>query len=50
MATVGLKRHSDDINVADVQFLGQRRDGSGQDQGPAPEEYLAVGADPDLPF
>ena len=33
----GETRHSLDINVQDVQFLGQRSDGS--DQGPAPEEY-----------
>jgi len=39
-----------DINVTDVQFLGQRGDSAGQGQEPAPEEYQAVGAEVDLPF
>ena len=46
----GETRHSNDINVQDVQFLGQRGDGGGQNQGPAPEEYQEVEADGDLPF
>ena len=37
---------SNDINVTDIQFLGQRGDRSGQ--GPAPEEYDT--AEVDLPF
>ena len=48
----GETRHSLDINVTDVQFLGQRGDGSGDSAGQqqAPEEYQAVGAEVDLPF
>ena len=47
----GETRHSNDINVTEVQFLGQRGDGSGQEQAPATEEYQAAGADlDDLPF
>ena len=46
----GETRHSLDINVQDVQFLRQRGDGGGQNQGPAPEEYREVKADGDLPF
>ncbi len=42
----GETRHSNDINVNEVQFLGQRGEGGGQ--GPAPEEYQ--GAEVDLPF
>ena len=38
--------HSNDINVREVQFLGQRGDGNGQEQQTAPEEYQEV----DLPF
>ena len=39
----------DDINVTEVQFLGQRGDSGGQ--GPTPtEEYQEVGTDVDLPF
>ncbi len=40
----GETRFSNDINVTDVQFLGQRGDSG--DQGPPPEEYQEV----DLPF
>ena len=40
---------SNDINVQDVQFLGQRGDsGGGQEQQTAPEEYQE--AEVDLPF
>ena len=39
----GETRHSNDINVQDVQFLGQRGDSGGQEQEPAPEEYQEVG-------
>ena len=37
-----------DINVQDIQFLGQRGDSSGQQQ--APEEYQEAEADLDLPL
>ena len=43
-------RHSNDINVTDVQFLGQRGDSGGQGQAAAPEEYQEAEADLDLPF
>jgi single-strand DNA-binding protein len=47
----GETRHSNDINVNEVQFLGQRSESNGQEQAPAPEEYQAAGADmDDLPF
>ena len=39
-------RHSNDINVTDIQFLGQRGDSGGQEQGPAESEEVGV----DLPF
>ena len=42
----GETRHSNDINVQDVQFLRQRGDGNGQEQQTAPEEYQEA----DLPF
>ncbi len=42
----GETRHSNDINVTDVQFLGQRGDSGGQEQQTAPEEYQEA----DLPF
>lgn len=35
-----------DINVQDVQFLGQRGDSGGQEPASAPEEYQEA----DLPF
>ena len=48
----GETRHSNDINVTDIQFLGQR--GESNSQGPTPEpteEYQEAGADlDDLPF
>ena len=44
----GETRHSNDINVTDVQFLGQRGDGAAQEQQTAPEEYQE--AEADLPF
>ena len=34
----------------DIQFLGQRGDSGGQNQGPAPEEYQEAEAVLDLPF
>ncbi len=40
----GETRHSNDINVTEVQFIGQRGDSGGQ--APAPEEYQEA----DLPF
>jgi len=43
----GETRHSNDINVTDVQFLGQRDSGGSQEPAPA-EEYQ--GTDVDLPF
>ena len=47
----GETRHSNDINVNEVQFLGQRDNSNSQEQAPAPEEYQAPGADlDDLPF
>ena len=45
-----IPRHSNDINVNEVQFPGQRGDSGGQCQGPAPEEYQEAGTDVDLPF
>ena len=44
----GETRHSNDINVTDIQFLGQRSDSGGQDQAFVAEEYQEAGAD--LPF
>ena len=41
----GETRQSLDINVNDIQFLGQR-DSGGQGPAPAPEEYQAA----NLPF
>ena len=48
----GETRHSNDINVNDIQFLGQRSDSDGQGPAPEPtEELQEVGADlDDLPF
>ncbi len=46
----GRTRHSNDINVQDVQFLGQRGERSDQETAPAPEEYQEAEADGDLPF
>ncbi len=43
-------RWTNDINVTDVQFLGQRGDSDGQEPAPAPEEYQEPGTDVDLPF
>ena len=43
----GETRHSNDINITDVQFLGQRSDRL-EDAVVAPEEYQEVGVD--LPF
>ena len=42
----GETRHSLDINVQDIQFLGQRGDSGAQEQQTAPEEYQEA----DLPF
>jgi len=42
----GETRHSLDINVNDIQFLGQRGESGGQEPAPAPEEYQEA----DLPF
>ncbi len=39
---------SNDINVNDIQFLGQRGDSGGQQPAPALEEYQE--AEVDLPF
>ena len=49
---IGETRHSNDINVNEIQFLGQRGDGNGQGPAPEPtEEYQGAGADlDDLPF
>ena len=44
----GETRHSNDINVTEVQFLGQRGDSGSQDQGPEPTAYEEPEAD--LPF
>ena len=44
----GETRFSNDINVTEIQFLGQRGDGGGQEQGSAPEGYEEP--DVDLPF
>ncbi len=41
---------SNDINVQDIQSLGQRGDSGGQAPAPAPEEHQDVGTDVDLPF
>ena len=46
----GETRHSNDINVTDIQFLGQRGDSGGQGPATAPEEYQEVGTDVGLPF
>ena len=46
----GETRHSNDINVTEVQFLGQRGESNGQGPAPEPEEYQEAGADLDLPF
>ena len=47
----GETRHSNDINVNEIQFLGQRGDSNGQERAPAPEEYQEEVADlDDLPF
>ncbi len=46
----GETRHSLDINVQDIQFLGQRGERSDQETAPAPEEYQEAEADGDLPF
>ncbi len=47
----GETRHSNDINVNEIQFLGQRGDSNGQEPAPAPEEYQEAAADmDDLPF
>ena len=46
----GETRHSNDINVQGVQFLGQRGDSNGQENQTAPEEYQETGVDQDLPF
>ena len=35
----GETRFSNEINVSEVQFLGQRGDSGGQNQEPAPEQY-----------
>ena len=44
----GETRHSLDINVQDIQFLGQRGASGGQQQ--APEQYQEAEADLDLPL
>jgi len=44
----GETRFSNDINVTDVQFLGQRGDSGGQDQAFMAEEYQEAGVG--LPF
>ena len=48
----GETRHSNDINVNEVQFLGQRGDSNGQgpDSAPEPEEFQGAGEDLELPF
>lgn len=43
---VRLRSFRGNINVTDVQFLGQRGDSGGQEPVPAPEEYQEA----DLPF
>ena len=44
----GETRHSNDINITEVQFLGQRGDSGSQGQGPEPTSYEEPEAD--LPF
>ena len=48
----GETRHSNDINVNEIQFLGQRGDSNGQGPAPEPtEQFQDTGADlDDLPF
>ncbi len=48
----GETRHSNDINVTDVQFLGQRGDGAGGEVAEAAEAagHHVPGYDQDLPF
>ncbi len=48
----GETRHSNDINVNEIQFLGQRGDSNGQGPAPEPtEQFQEAGADlDDLPF
>ena len=46
----GETRFSNDINVTEVQFLGQRGDSGGQGQAFVEEGYQQAGEDPDLPF
>ncbi len=44
----GETRHSNDINVSEIQFLEQCSDSGGQ--GPVPEQYQETEEDPELPF
>ncbi len=44
----GETRFSNDINVTEIQFLGQK--GERSDQAFVAEQFQQVGEDPDLPF
>lgn len=46
----GETRHSNDININEIQFLGARGDSNAQRPGAEPEEYQGAGEDLDLPF